>query len=404
MSNILPKYSFTIIVLLSAAFIYVHSNEGYYYPPPGETESFQSKKEPSQVGMSHKIHNFRGPALWTLWRHGYLVRVQGSFNTKWEVKSARKTVHAALAGASLYQNKFPGINQKISVWNKELKGNDAEATWWHVLTQTSGFRSGNKKPGEQWQYQDPNAHNICRALARIWGFDDYSANNWIEVSNNSFFKDIGMRGWTASKRSDGIRYTFDMEDLGRFGLLMLSRGQWNGKRLIDQSYIEAMETKQTYGIHPKYSPKRSFTIKEFPDAPYGYFTWVNTDGDLWKDCDKAWAAAFGAGGTFIAWNRNNGIVVVGKGLSSSDLTSWSRLFKEIEKSITGANPLVNHQTHVNSIIWRTGSPKALIRTNHISMQWYNIMGEIKMDPRIQSLTNFDWLKAGRLDLLYSCPF
>jgi hypothetical protein len=62
--------------------------------------------------------------------------------------------------------------------------------------------------------------------------------------------------------------------------------------------------------------KISLDRAEFPEAPYGFMTWVNTDGDFYPGADRAWAWGAGAGGTYILWNRNNGIVFVGVGINT----------------------------------------------------------------------------------------
>ena len=51
---------------------------------------------------------------------------------------------------------------------------------------------------------------------------------------------------------------------------------------------------------------------QFPEAPYGYLTWVNTDGDLCPGADRAWGS--GAGGMMVIWNHKLGIVFAGIGV------------------------------------------------------------------------------------------
>ena len=60
-----------------------------------------------------------------------------------------------------------------------------------------------------------------------------------------------------------------------------------------------------------YDGKPSYMHKNpgrFPEVPYGYLTWVNTDGDLYPGADTAWAWGSGAGGTRTFWNHNIGLV------------------------------------------------------------------------------------------------
>jgi hypothetical protein len=56
--------------------------------------------------------------------------------------------------------------------------------------------------------------------------------------------------------------------------------------------------------------------KEFPESPYGFLTWVNTDGDLIPGADRAWAYASGAGGHKTYWNHKLGFVYAAAGANS----------------------------------------------------------------------------------------
>ena len=117
-----------------------------------------------------------------------------------------------------------------------------------------------------------------------------------------------MQGWSTSTRKDGIRFHFDLEDMGRLGLL------------IPQWFVEQLEKKQTYGMLVNYNGpddgKVNLDPEAFPEAPYGFMTWVNTDGDYYPKADRNWAWGAGAGGTYILWNHKNGIVFAGAGIDT----------------------------------------------------------------------------------------
>ena len=154
--------------------------QGIYFPPTGQDIDAQDQRSPQKVGLDPELLNeLRGKASrWALWRHGYLVHVEGDFNQKTEVASLRKTWHALTVGAAIKQGKIPSYHQKISKWNKELTGNDAEATWWHVMTQSSGFDYPyndypDYKPGKMWTYSDHNPYHLCHALAKAYGKKNY---------------------------------------------------------------------------------------------------------------------------------------------------------------------------------------------------------------------------------------
>jgi len=326
----------------------------FYFPPAGEALANQDRRRPQEVGLKPELIDDLKARLnagrWALWRHGRLVHVEGDFNEKTEVKSLRKTWHALTVGAAIKQGKIPSYHQKLSVWNKELTGKDAEATWWHVITQTSGFDYpfGDfpaYRPGEIWTYSDKNPRQLCNALARAYGKQDWR-DNYADVVKQAYFDAIDMRGWRTVVRPDGVRFEFDLEDMGRLGLLVIARGQWNGVEVIPQWFVEELETKQTRGIPANYDGPDDGRVKEgwmhehrdeFPESPYGYMTWVNTAGDFYPGADRAWAFASGAGGSYLLWNHRNGIVLAGFGMDTRP-TKFG-IPHAIEANVAGPNPL-----------------------------------------------------------------
>ncbi len=327
---------------------------GLCFPPPGEALTNQDRRGPDEVGLKleviDQLRTLVPNGRWALWRHGYLVHVEGDFNQKTEVASLRKTWHALTVGAAIKQGKIPSTTQKLSVWNPELPGKDAAATWWHVLTQTSGFdypygAFPAYKPGALWTYSDKNPRHLCNALARVYGKKDYR-DHYDEVIRQAYFDAIGMRGWTSRVREDGIRFQLDLEDMGRLGLLVLARGRWNGVEVIPQWFVEELESKQTRGIPANYDGPDDGRVKngwmhehrqEFPECPYGYMTWVNTDGNFYPGADRAWAFGAGAGGSYVLWNHRYGIVFAGFGVDTRPTRAG--IPQVLEAGIRGPNPL-----------------------------------------------------------------
>ncbi len=264
---------------------------------------------------------------WALWRDGYLIHYEGDFNAKVDVASLRKTWHAMTVGAAIKQGKIPFYHQKISVWLPELTGIKSEATWWHVITQSAGFDypygdHPEYKPGEMWTYSDWNLVRLCHALAKVYGKKDFY-DNYDAVAKEAYFGAIGLEGWSTiikfdplSGMEDGIRFEFNLDHLGRLGLLVLARGFWGGKELIPRWFVEELETKQTRGMKVNYDgpydgkpTAMRQNSERFQEVPYGYLTWVNTDEDFYPGADRAWAWGSGAGGSKTFWNRNNGVVL-----------------------------------------------------------------------------------------------
>ncbi|HPE74651.1 MAG TPA: DUF5060 domain-containing protein [Draconibacterium sp.] len=362
------KNTLLLSLILLTFFSACNKSLNYYYPPPGNDISNQDQRTPEEVGLNPKVVNEINlflhqnkyvrngniyPIRWALWRDGHLIHVEGDFYKKSDVASLRKTWHAMIVGAALKNGKIKSLNQKLTDY-LNLTGNDAQATWKDILTQSAGFdypygSYPDYKPGEMWTYSDLNLINLCNAIAHVYGKKNYF-DHYDEIASETYFDDIGMRGWaTAIKkdqsfgnRNDGVRFVLNLEHMGRLGLLALSRGQWNGEQLIDKTFVEALETKQTYGMKVNYNGPNDgvvgYSENEFPESPYGYLTWVNTDGDLYKDADKYWANGSGAGGSKILWNKNNGIVFAGFGINMvSDTTNLPLI---IENNLEHKNPLL----------------------------------------------------------------
>jgi CubicO group peptidase (beta-lactamase class C family) len=342
------------------------SGGGLYFPPAGKGIENQQRRSPEQAGLepalAGRIKQYiienpysgtREKPRWALWRHGYLVHIEGDFHKTTDVASLRKTWHAMIVGAAIKQGRIPSLAQKISTWLPELKGNDAEATWRHVMTQSAGFDypygdHPDYKPGQMWTYSDWNLVHLCNALARVYGKKDF-ADDYADVASRAYFDAIGMEGWsTAIKkdagfggRSDGVRFVLSLENMGRLGLLALARGSWDGVELVPKWFVEELESKQTTGMRVNYNGPNDGRIglspEQFPECPYGYLTWVNADRDLFSGADSAWACGRGAGGTMILWNHKNGIVFAGIVVAAS--SGANSVARVIETSIAGPNPL-----------------------------------------------------------------
>lgn len=323
--TIAPRLPLVLVLLLLIIFCpRLVLAQNFYFPPAGQGLDKQRRRTAAQMSMKPEVINqLKGSATnWALWRNGYLIYVKGNFNSTQNVASLRKTWHALTVGAAIRQGKIPSYNQRISVYETDLIGNDAEATWWHVMTQSSGFdypydNYPDYAPGEMWTYSDANPLHLTNALAKVYGKSGYQ-DNYSDVLKAAYFNAIGMRGWSASPRNDGVVLNLDLEDMGRLGLLVVARGKWNGQELISQSFVEELERKQTYGMLVNYNGPNDGKINmNYREAPYGFMTWVNTNGDIYPTADRGWAWGSGNGGNVVFWNYKNGIVYAGQGVNSS---------------------------------------------------------------------------------------
>jgi CubicO group peptidase (beta-lactamase class C family) len=301
------------------------SRPAFHFPPRGQSLALQSRKAPAEVSLDPAVvRALTGPGgeRWALWRDGHLVHVHGDFNANREMNSLRKTLHALMVGAALRQGRVPSLGEPIRRYQTALAGNDARATWWHLLTQSTGFDypgctdPTDHAPGTVWTYSDLNIVQLNDALAKAFGRHGLR-ERYEDVARAAFFDAIGMSGYGVSIRDDGIRFQLDLEDMGRVGLLALARGTWNGVELVPAWFVEQLEIKQTAGMktnHAKCSEGEPW-VEWGPEAPYGFLTWSNSDGTALPGASRAWAYASGKGENRIFWNRELGLVVAGMGIS-----------------------------------------------------------------------------------------
>jgi CubicO group peptidase (beta-lactamase class C family) len=320
----------------------MRANESIYFPKPGEGFATQESVTPTEANCSadlaarinayvrehHDTRKMRQPA-WAIWRWGRLIHCEGDFDEPQQIASNRKTWYAMMVGAALQQGRIPSLHQPINTWQLNLHGLHAQATWWHVLTQSSGFDYPHGDhpayaPGAMWTYSDWNLVHLCHALARVYGKRDFY-DDFASAVRTAYFDAIGMQGWSTrimydskSRMEDGVRLVLSLNHMGRLGLLALARGRWGNEQLVSADYVQQLETKQTYGMRVNYNGpydgQVSLDEAKFPEVPYGLLTWVNTDRDYFPSADARWALATGAGGMKTLWNHGNGIVFAAMGL------------------------------------------------------------------------------------------
>jgi CubicO group peptidase (beta-lactamase class C family) len=112
-------------------------------------------------------------------------------------------------------------------------------------------------PGSHWSYASGTTNIICRILRETVGG---GASGMLRFMNDELFEPIGMR--TATPKFDtsgtfiGSLYLFATpQDFARFGLLYLRGGSWDGKVIVENTWVDYARTpiyrdsEQCYGAH-----------------------------------------------------------------------------------------------------------------------------------------------------------
>ena len=183
--------------------------------------------------------------------------------------SVAKAFISALIGIAIADGKIPGVSTSIVSYFPELTNQGFEpVTINNLLDHTSGIHykeiqnhvGGSLEfywgkdlskdilnihpvytPGEHFEYSNINTQLLAMILKRATGM------NVSEYLQEKIWKPIGMEypaSWSLSENgTDGVEKAFcclnaRTIDFAKFGRLYLNRGNWNGKQIIPESWID----------------------------------------------------------------------------------------------------------------------------------------------------------------------
>jgi CubicO group peptidase (beta-lactamase class C family) len=151
-------------------------------------------------------------------------------------------------------------------------------------------------PGTHWEYNDVRVNRLSLALLRrfqrplpevfaerimrpIGASDDWSWHGYrtstVDVGGRMIESVAGGTHW-------GGGMLIHAEDQARIGLLMLRRGEWNGRRILPESWVA--ESLKPCALNPS----------------YGLLWWLNTGHRRYKSAPEGSFFASGAGGN-LTW-------------------------------------------------------------------------------------------------------
>ena len=175
------------------------------------------------------------------------------------------------------------------------------------------FGNGERKPreihdpGTYYEYNDVRINRFALSLARVFGkglpevlkeniMDKIGASQEWTWQGYGPKSTVEINGKPVESVSGGTRWGgglwINSQDLARFGLLILNKGNWDGKQLVSEKWIEEATTPSAHG----------------PD--YGYLWWLNTKQKQWPSGPASSFAAVGNGGNIIWIDPQHDIVLV----------------------------------------------------------------------------------------------
>jgi CubicO group peptidase (beta-lactamase class C family) len=269
--------------------------------------------------------------------------------------SIAKSYLAVLAGLAVDQGLIADIDAPVA---RAVAGplfateHNRKVTWRHLLQQTSewqgemfgkpdqidhnravGPRADNSRKGQRRESQEPGSfyeYNDVRVNLLSWSLLQIFRRPLPEILRERIMDPIGASStweWlgyeTAWVDIDGQRVQsvpggghwggglfIGAEDHARFGLLIASGGQWDGRRLLSEDWISSM-------------------LSASPALEnYGFLWWLNRGPHANKSAPSTAASAVGAGGNVVWIDRDNDLVVVTRWLSPAKFPEFiSRLMQ-----------------------------------------------------------------------------
>jgi CubicO group peptidase (beta-lactamase class C family) len=233
-------------------------------------------------------------------RGGKLVMAWGDAKKRYDLKSTTKSFGATALGVAVLDRKI-ALTDKVTQHHPTF-GTPPESnasTGWidqitilHLASQTAGFEKpgGYEKlifePGTKWAYSDsgPNWLAECVTLAyqqdvdslmfdRIFAPLGITRNDLVWRNNSYRPKEINA----IPRREFGSGISANVDAMARFGLLYLRGGEWDGKRLLPEDFVELAGT-----TIPAVVGLPEVDAQNYGNASdhYGLLWWNNADGTL----------------------------------------------------------------------------------------------------------------------------
>jgi CubicO group peptidase (beta-lactamase class C family) len=201
------------------------------------------------------------------WEGGY----PGGSTEKYQVYSVTKTFGAMLFGMVASRSRLSD-EDPVTKWipRDELGAINPKARLAHVLAMVS--TNADLRPGKKgaWSYDtfgDREINRLVGVMDRAIAAEPENfpgVKNVVELAQKDLFEPLGMKdtSWDGGGIASNLYST--VRDMARLGQLVLQRGRWEGRQLIDEEYLYRM-------THPAF---------EDVNTGYGYLTYVNA-ADNW---------------------------------------------------------------------------------------------------------------------------
>lgn len=181
--------------------------------------------------------------------------------------SMAKSIVSAALGKAIMEGKIKSLDQKVSDFFPVFKeGKSAQMTVGDLSSMASGLEwdesyydpfsittrayfddnlralvlglKGVEEPGKSYKYLSGNTQLLAMCIEKATG------KNLAEYVSDSFWKPMGAESeayWQTDKENGMVKayccIASNARDFARFGKLYLQHGKWNGKQLLDSSFV-----------------------------------------------------------------------------------------------------------------------------------------------------------------------
>lgn len=282
-------------------------------------------------------------------RHGYIVAEWGDTRRVDMTFSVTKSFLSAVAGLAFDRGMIRDVDDPVRdyvddggfdsphnstiTWRQLLQQtNEWEGTLWgkpDVADRRRGVDRELREPGTFWEYNDVRVNRTALSALRIWRrslpsvlkselMDPIDASDTWEWHGyrNSFVEIDGEQVQSVSGGGHwGGGMWISSRDLARFGYLYLRGGNWRGRQILSQDWID--QTLTPTDIRPR----------------YGFMWWLNTDLEMWPSVPETSFAALGGGSNAVWVEREHDLVVVVRWIEASALDGLlSRVLASLQQT------------------------------------------------------------------------
>ena len=351
---------------LNAAVQFAKDNESKNSKNLWLTQAMQFGKEPFSDPIGPMAS--RGPASGLIIYKGYIIASWGDPNAVEMVNSVTKSFVSTVVGLAVEKGLIHSIDDKVYTYLPPIQvvkngvaeiqnpieqtsfiypfetAHNRKISWDHLLRQTSDWegvlwgkpdwadRPSDKsdewttrkrfEPGTVYKYNDTRVNALALAATAVWRkplpevlreqvMNPIGASNtwaWTGYNNAWIVLDGKMIQSVSGGGHFGGGMFINAYDMARFGLLTLRKGNWNGKQIIPESWIQKSTTPTT------------------ANTGYGFMNYfLNTNQKMYPSAPATAYAHIGNGTNAIYVDSEHDIVAVVKWMDDKSMDGFLKL-------------------------------------------------------------------------------